>query len=156
MIEDYSRRQLIDNIRIAKAEHREETEVLKTAVELMDEFSEGFDWTGFYMRRGGHLEVGPYIGPETPHTKIELSSGICGAAASTGESIIVGDVSIDPRFLACSASTKSEIVVPLVDGDKVIGEIDIDSNRPSFFTAEDKEMLEGIASAVVERLRQIK
>ena len=155
MIEDNRRRQLIDNIRIAIAEHNEETTVLKTAVELIDEFSEGFDWTGFYMRRGSHLEVGPYIGPETPHTKIELSSGICGAAASTGESIIVGDVAADPRFLACSTGTKSEIVVPLVDGDKVIGEIDIDSNRPSFFTAEDKEMLERIATTVVDRLRQI-
>ncbi len=152
---DNSRRQLVDNVRIAIAQHKAEREILKAAVELIDGYSEDFNWTGIYMLRGKHLEVGPYIGPKTPHTSIELNRGICGAAASEKRSIIVDDVKSDPRFLACSLSTRSEIVVPLLDGHRVLGEIDIDSNRPAAFTPADKEMLEAVATAIVHRLKEI-
>ena len=153
---DISRDQLIDNIRIAIAGLSDETEVLRTAAEMIDGFSEGFNWTGFYIMKDGVLEVGPYIGPETPHTRIELSNGICGAAAREQKSIIVPDVAADERFLACSLTTRSEIVVPLRFNDQIIGEIDIDSNQPSFFSAQDQEMLERIADLVVERIVAIR
>jgi GAF domain-containing protein len=107
------------------------------------------------MMRGDVLEVGPYVGPETPHTKIELNSGICGAAASSKKSVIVDDVNADPRFLACSITTKSEIVVPLMDGDVCLGEIDIDSNQPAFFTDDDRQMLETIAGKIVQKLKTL-
>ncbi len=149
------RRQLIDNIRIAVAQENDEAGVLKTAAELIDGFSEGYNWTGFYLMRGNHLEVGPYVGPETPHTRIELGKGICGAAATQSRTIVVDDVTSDPRFLACSLSTRSEIVVPLMDEGKCLGEIDIDSNEPSYFTKEDRAMLESIADIVVARLKQV-
>jgi len=113
---DDKRRQLIDNVRIAIAECRSEHDILIAAVRLIDSFSEGYNWTGFYMMRGNHLEVGPYVGPETSHTRIELNRGICGAAATQKKSLTVDDVRSDPRFLACSASTRSELVVPLMDG----------------------------------------
>src|SRR3989304_5909540 len=103
---DGERRQLIDNIRIAISAKKSEPEVLKTAVEIISDFSDGFSWTGVYMMNNGILEVGPYVGPETPHTKIPLNSGICGAAASQKKSIIVEDVTADPRFLSCSPYTK--------------------------------------------------
>ncbi|HEX2896609.1 MAG TPA: GAF domain-containing protein, partial [candidate division Zixibacteria bacterium] len=86
---DGERRQLIDNIRIAIESKKSEKEVLKAAVELIDDFSDGFSWTGVYVMKNGALEVGPYVGPNTPHTKIELNSGICGAAATQKKSIIV-------------------------------------------------------------------
>ncbi len=149
------RQQLIDDVRAAIAGQTTETDVLKAAIKLIDAFSEGWHWTGFYMDRDGVLEVGPYVGPETPHTRIEYNSGICGAAASQKKSIVVDDVNADPRFLACSITTRSEIVVPLMDGDRCIGEIDIDSNNPSFFTDDDRAMLEQVAAVVVERLRKI-
>jgi GAF domain-containing protein len=121
---------------------------------LIDGFSEGYNWTGFYLMKDEKtLEVGPYIGPETSHIEIELNSGICGAAASRRESIIVDNVADDPRFLTCSITTKSEIVVPLLDGEAVIGEIDIDSDQPSFFSGDDRAMLEAIANVIVERLK---
>ncbi|RME30961.1 MAG: GAF domain-containing protein, partial [Candidatus Zixiibacteriota bacterium] len=63
------------------------------------------------------------------------------------------DVQADPRFLACSLTTRSEIVVPLMDGDKVLGEIDIDSDNPANFTTADRKMLEAVAAVIVERLR---
>ncbi|MEW5994156.1 MAG: GAF domain-containing protein [Candidatus Zixiibacteriota bacterium] len=149
-------RKLIANVRQSIAVAQTEQEVLQTAVELIDAYSDGYNWTGFYMMRGGVLEVGPYLGSETPHTRIELNRGICGAAASQKRSIIVPDVNADPRFLACSTTTRSEIVVPLMDNDRCLGEIDIDSNQPNFFTQEDREMLETVAQIVVERLKNIK
>ena len=153
---DDTRKQLIDNIRIAIADKSDEREILQTAVELIDGFNEDFNWTGVYLRNGRMLEIGPYIGPETPHKIIELNKGICGAAASVGRTIIVDDVNSDSRFLACSITTKSEIVVPLMDDDDCLGEIDIDSNKPGHFTTQDKTMLEAIAETVVTRLKQIR
>ncbi len=153
---DKNRTQLIDNIRIAIQNHNNESDILKTAVELIDSFSEDFNWTGFYMMKGNILKIGPYIGAETEHKIIELNKGICGAAASKKESIIVDNVQEDKRFLACSLTTYSEIVVPLMDGNRCLGEIDIDSNRPSNFKKDDKEMLEEIAGIVVKRLKVIK
>ncbi len=149
------RRQLVDNIRIAIASYDTETEILQAAAELIDGYSEDFNWTGFYMMRDGILEVGPYIGPKTDHVKIELDAGICGAAAFKKESIIVDDVRSDPRFLACSISTRSEIVVPLMDGETCIGEIDIDSDNPHNFSDMDRKMLEQVSEIVVERLKAI-
>ena len=153
---DGARRQLIDNIRIAISAKKSEPEVLKTAVEIINDFSDGFSWTGVYMMKNGVLEVGPYVGPETPHTRIPLNSGICGAAASQKKSLIVEDVTADPRFLACSPHTKSEIVVPLMNGDMVLGEIDIDSNQRGFFSLDDKKMFEEIAATLVKRLKEIR
>ncbi|MCM2272092.1 MAG: GAF domain-containing protein [candidate division Zixibacteria bacterium] len=150
-----TRIQLIDNIRIAIAQENSRDGILKVAAELIDAYSEDFNWTGFYMLDGDRLKVGPYVGPVTEHTVIELDAGICGAAASQKQTIIVDDVRNDPRFLACSIHTRSEIVVPLMDGETVLGEIDIDSNRPRNFTAADRTMLEKIAEVVVQRLKQI-
>ena len=152
---DNDRLQLIDNIRIAISEQGSETDVLSTVVELIDAYSDDFNWTGFYLLRDNHLEVGPYIGPKTEHVKIKLDRGICGAAASQRKTVIVDNVLDDPRFLACSTTTRSEMVVPLIAGEIVLGEIDIDSNRPSNFTTDDRRMLEAIADLVVARLKQI-
>jgi len=155
-VTDIKRQQLIYAVKIAIASLKTEQDILRRTVELIDAFSPDFNWTGFYMMRGGVLEVGPYIGPRTEHTRIELMAGICGAAASQKKSIIVDDVNADPRFLACSLTTRSEIVVPLMDGYTCLGEIDIDSDKPSNFTDDDRRMLEEIAAVVVVRLKQIK
>ncbi|MDH3890351.1 MAG: GAF domain-containing protein [candidate division Zixibacteria bacterium] len=150
------RLELIDTVRTAATEADSEAVLLRTVIELIDGFSDGYNWTGFYMMQGSHLEVGPYIGEETEHVKIELNRGICGAAASQKTTVTVDDVQSDSRFIACSLSTRSEIVVPLMDGDTVLGEIDIDSDQPAFFTDQDKLMLEEIAALVVDRLRRIR
>lgn len=151
-----SQADLAADVAAAIADQPDEESVLRKAVEVIDAFSEHFDWTGFYMVRGDHLEVGPYIGPVTQHTRIGFDSGLCGAAASQKKSIVVEDTNADPRFLACSLSTRSEIVVPLMDGDNCLGEIDIDSDQPAFFTDEHRVMLEEVAAVVVSRLNEIK
>jgi len=147
--------ELIEKIKSSIEGIKNKTEILQKTVELIDSFSPDFNWTGFYLLKDNILEVGPYIGPETPHKKIELNQGICGAAASRKKSIIVDDVNDDPRFLACSITTRSEIVVPLMDGEICLGEIDIDSNKPNNFTDEDRLMLEEIASLIVNNLKQL-
>jgi GAF domain-containing protein len=113
-----------------------------------------FDWVGFYMiEKAGIgedpvLVLGPYVGAITPHTRIPLNQGICGAAASSGRTLIVDDVNADPRYLACSLETKSEIVVPIVVKGEVVGELDIDSHTPAAFTADDRQLVEHCARLV--------
>ncbi|HEU5399795.1 MAG TPA: GAF domain-containing protein, partial [Terriglobales bacterium] len=89
-----------------------------------------YNWVGFYMlnEAGDMLHLGPFEGAMTPHAAIPLNQGICGAAASSGQTVIVDDVNSDPRYLACSIETKSEIVVPVYARGKVVGELDIDSH----------------------------
>ena len=74
----------------------------------------GYTWVGIYLLDGDELVLGPFVGKPSPHTRIPLGRGICGAAATEKATIIVDDVNADPRYLACSLETKSEIVVPIM------------------------------------------
>ncbi len=111
-----------------------------------------YSWVGIYLLEGDELVLGPYLGKPSPHTRIPLNRGICGAAASQKATIIVDDVNSDPRYLACSLETKSEIVVPIMRGEQVLGEIDIDSDQPAAFKAADRALLERVAAAISARL----
>jgi len=111
-----------------------------------------YSWVGIYLLDGDELVLGPFLGKPSPHTRIPLNRGICGAAASQKATIIVDDVNSDPRYLACSLETKSEIVVPIMRGMDVLGEIDIDSDQPAAFGAADRALLERVASAIATRL----
>jgi GAF domain-containing protein len=105
-----------------------------------------FDWTGIYLVAGDELVLGPFVGRPTEHERIAIGSGICGAAAAERATIVVDDVAADPRYLACFASTRSEIVVPILDGERVIGEIDVDSDRPAAFGPADAAYLAEVAA----------
>jgi len=112
-----------------------------------------YNWVGFYMLEKGDgvepiLVLGPYVGAVTQHTRIPLNQGICGAAASLGHTVIVDDVSADPRYLACSLDTKSEIVAPIRVRGEVIGELDIDSHTSAAFTSDDRQLVEHCARLV--------
>jgi GAF domain-containing protein len=122
------------------------------AVRMLKAAVPDYTWVGIYLLEGDELILGPFAGKPSPHTRIPLGRGICGAAASTKQTIVVDDVSADPRYLACSLETRSEIVVPIMRGDRVLGEIDIDSDRPAAFTAADREMLENIAAQLAAKL----
>lgn len=98
------------------------------------------------MRIGWNL--GLYVGAMTPHTRIAMNQGLCGAAASSGKTIVVHDVSKDSRYLACSVETKSEIVVPIFVQGKVVGELDIDSFLPAAFKSEDQQLVEYCATLI--------
>lgn len=120
-----------------------------TVVSLSAQFPH-FDWTGVYLVRDGLLHLGPFVGHPTEHVVIPVGQGICGAAAAQRESIVVDDVAADPRYLACFASTRSEIVVPILtsdaDGGRIVGEIDVDSDHPAAFGPDDRTYLERVAA----------
>lgn len=99
---------------------------------------------------GRDLILGPWEGPEaTEHTRIPIGTGVCGAAAASGRTEIVPDVSRDPRYLACFTSTRSEIVVPIVHDASVVGEIDVDGTALAAFGRADQEFLEAVAALLV-------
>jgi L-methionine (R)-S-oxide reductase len=122
------------------------TAAMLQAVTILKQHMSDYTWVGIYLLDGHELVLGPFLGKPSPHTRIPLNQGICGAAASQGETIIVDDVDADPRYLACSLETRSEIVVPLVRDGHVIGEIDIDSDKKAAFGPNDKALLESVAT----------
>ena len=125
---------------------------MEDTVRLLKERLPYYTWAGIYLLEGEELVLGPYVGKPSPHTRIPLNRGICGAAASEKATIIVDDVNSDPRYLACSIETRSEIVVPIMRGDTVLGEIDIDSDGVAAFGAKDRELLETVAKALAKKL----
>jgi len=125
---------------------------MQVTVDLLSKHLPDYSWTGIYVLEGNELCLGPYVGKPSPHTRIPLGRGICGAAAAEKATIIVDDVNADERYLACSIDTKSEIVVPIMLDGEVLGELDIDSDRPAAFGAGDRDMLEQIAGLLAPRL----
>lgn len=143
---------LLSDITEAIAGAPDPTAAMTEAVRLLKTHRPHYTWAGIYLMEGDELVLGPYLGKPSPHTRIALNRGICGAAASQRATIIVDDVNTDPRYLACSLETRSEIVVPIMRGGAVLGEIDIDSDQPAAFRGEDRELLEGVAQAVAAKL----
>jgi L-methionine (R)-S-oxide reductase len=112
-----------------------------------------FDWTGFYRAtEPGVLKIGPYQGGHGCLV-IPFGKGVCGAAARTGQVQIVPDVDAFPGHIACSSSTRSEIVLPVFGHDgRLIGVFDIDSDRPDAFTEDDARGLGAILRAAFGRV----
>ncbi|HEX6323589.1 MAG TPA: GAF domain-containing protein [Vicinamibacterales bacterium] len=126
-------------------------EAMKAAVAALKEKPD-YSWVGIYLLDGNELVLGPYLGKPSPHTRIPLGRGICGAAASEKQTIIVDDVNADARYLACSVDTKSEIVAPIMIDNVVLGEIDIDSDKLAAFGDEDRVLVEAVAAMLAPKL----
>jgi GAF domain-containing protein len=131
-------------------------DLMRTMAKLLHDRMLKYNWVGFYLLEPGAqppvLVLGAFEGAMTPHTRIPLNQGICGAAASSGQTVVVDDVSKDSRYLACSLETKSEIVVPVFSQGKVVGELDIDSHFPAAFTVQDQEFVQHCALLVGKKL----
>lgn len=131
-------------------------DLMRSMVKLLHDRMLKYNWVGFYMLEPGAqppvLVLGAFEGAMTPHTRIPLNQGICGSAASSGQTVVVDDVSRDPRYLACSLETKSEIVVPVFVHGQVVGELDIDSHFPAAFTAEHQTLVQHCAMLVGKKL----
>ena len=110
------------------------------------------NWAGFYFYDGTELVVGPFQGLPAC-VRIALDKGVCGAAARTRQTQRVADVEAFPGHIACDAASRSELVVPLVKGDRLIGVLDLDSPRTNRFDEEDQQGLEAIAHAFLETLK---
>jgi L-methionine (R)-S-oxide reductase len=131
---------------------------MREVCKLLHERMLKYNWVGFYMLEPAAkppvLVLQSFLGAMTPHTRIPLNQGICGAAASSGKTIVVDDVSKDPRYLACSLETKSEIVVPIFVRGRVVGELDIDSHFPAAFGPEDQSLVQYCAEIVGQKLEK--
>lgn len=119
---------------------------------LCDNF-DSYSWVGIYVVEGNDLILGPWKGPNaTEHTRIPIGRGVCGSAAESGKTEVVDDVHSDARYLSCFVSTKSEIVVPIKKDGRILGEIDIDSDRSAAFTDDDRFFLEKVADMLSEHI----
>ena len=127
-------------------------DLMQQMVKLLHDRMLKYNWVGFYLLEPGAqppmLGLGAFEGAMTPHTRIPLNQGICGAAASSGKTVVVDDVTKDARYLACSLETKSEIVVPVFAHGKVVGELDIDSHFPAAFAPDDQSFVQHCAALV--------
>lgn len=135
---------------------RSAPELMQKVVKLLHDRMLKYNWVGFYLLEPGAeppvLVLGAFEGAMTPHTRIPLNQGICGAAASSGQTVVVDDVNKDPRYLACSLETKSEIVVPVFVHGKIVGELDIDSHFPAAFTPEHQALVQYCAQLVGQKM----
>ena len=143
-------------------EFKEFAVTASTATSLMEHICERlhtetsrYNWVGFYLvdpKDAGMLVVGPYFGSFAPNERIPLDTGLCGAAASTKQTVIVADVTKDPRYLAGSSMVKSEIVVPILAKNKLVGELDIESYFANTFGPAEREFAESCAKIVGDYL----
>jgi L-methionine (R)-S-oxide reductase len=129
-----------------------------TAPSVMERIAKGlhekmtrYNWVGFYLpdpADPGYLIVGHFTGSFTPNSRIPLNIGLCGAAATSGQVVVVQDVSTDPRYLAGSSLVKSEIVVPIYVKKKLVAELDIESYFAETFSKSEQEFVEACANVL--------
>jgi L-methionine (R)-S-oxide reductase len=115
-----------------------------------------YNWVGFYLvdpADRNYLLLGPHSGWTTPHVRISLNRGLCGAAASLGKTVAINDVTKDPRYLMGVEQTKSEIIVPLIVRGMVVAELDINSFFKDTWTTEEVAFVERCASLVASCLK---
>jgi L-methionine (R)-S-oxide reductase len=129
--------------------------IMEHICERLHEKMARYNWVGFYLvdpANSDVLLIGPYVGSFTPNARIPLNTGLCGAAARDGQTVVVQDVSKDPRYLAGSPLVKCEIVVPIFVKNKLAAELDIESYFTSTFTKPEQEFVEACATLVAKYL----
>ena len=129
-------------------------QILDKVIEYLHEQMQDWHWTGIYILIEDKLYLGPYRGPATEHTVIEVGKGVCGTAVKEEKNQIVDDVNTLENYIACSVGTSSEIVVLIKDGDEVLGQFDIDSDKKRAFSQEDERMLKEIANLSKNAVRE--
>jgi L-methionine (R)-S-oxide reductase len=110
------------------------------------------NWAGFYFRRGAELVLGPFQG-KPACVRIAIGRGVCGTAAARAATVVVPDVHDFPGHIACDAASHSELVVPLIEADAVVGVLDLDSPLLARFDEADREGCERLAALFLEHHR---
>lgn len=113
-----------------------------------------FDWTGVYVLEGQELVLRAFVGKPTEHTRIPVGRGVCGTAIAEKADQRIDDVSKVPNYLMCSLDTKSELVVLIRDGEKIYGQIDVDSHTRAAFTDEDHAEVRRVADRIARLFRE--
>ena len=122
--------------------------LLQLAVDRIQAAGAPYTSVYLYMLRGDDLVLEAFAGRETEHTRIPVGQGVCGTAVSTGQDQNVPDVRAISNYLACNAWTRSELVVLIRRGVTILGQIDIDSDEPDPFTAEEEGAVKKVADAL--------
>lgn len=126
-------------------------DLLGSAVAHVRSLSPRFNWVGIYVLNGDVLELGPFIGAPTEHTRIKVGVGVCGTAVARNEDMNVPDVSQAGNYLACSVETASELVVLIRGRDgRILGQIDIDSHTRAAFGPDDEAAVRQVARELGE------
>lgn len=128
--------------------------MLRHAVKGIEKSDSRFDWVGVYLLNdeANELWLHNYVGSPTEHAKIPVGTGVCGRAVAEGSNILVNDVSQEENYLACSPLVESELVVLIRQGDRVFGQIDIDSTDAAAFEEADELALQLIADRLANQL----
>ena len=132
--------------------------VMERMAQRLHETMTRYNWVGFYLvdpADAGILLVGPFAGSFTPNARIPLDTGLCGAAATSRQTVVVNDVSKDPRYLSGSSMVNSEIVVPIFVRNKLVAELDIESYFAGTFTKSEQDFVEACAAIVRDYLEKI-
>ena len=124
---------------------------MANAAALIAQYLPDLNWSGFYRMVDGELVLGPFQG-KAACIRIPVGKGVCGAAAATRTTQLVADVHAFPGHIACDAASRSELVVPIVRGDTLIGVLDLDSPEPARFDAEDAAGCEALVALLATRL----
>jgi L-methionine (R)-S-oxide reductase len=124
---------------------------LSNASGLLAQALDGVNWCGFYLLRSGELVLGPFQG-KPACVRIALGRGVCGTAAARRETLVVADVNAFPGHIACDAASRSEIVVPILEGGSLRGVLDVDAPVPDRFDAEDRAGLEEFVRVLTPRV----
>ena len=141
---------------LAASDARDE-EVLRRVVRLVHDAHPLWEWSGIYLLVDETLVVGPFAGSDEPpeHSRIEVGDGVCGTAVAEDKNQLVEDVRELDNYLACSLSTRSELVVLIREGGRIVGQFDIDSDERGAFTEEDEVLLEEIAALISPRVASL-
>lgn len=124
---------------------------LSNASGLLGEALEGINWCGFYLLRCGELVLGPFQG-KPACVRIPLGKGVCGTAAARRQTLVVPDVNAFPGHIACDAASRSEIVIPILEGRRLQGVLDVDAPEPNRFDEADRKGLESFVAVLVPRI----
>lgn len=125
---------------------------LERALTTMASYSARYHWIGIYVVDGDELRLEVFRGESCDHDRLAFGEGICGAAAESGQTTVVSDVSRDPRFIPCHDGVKSEIVVPIRGADGVVGTIDIEATELNAFGDGDRKFLENLAAELGRKI----
>jgi L-methionine (R)-S-oxide reductase len=123
-------------------------QILERTVSILAREKPLWNWVGIYLLDSDELVLGPYVGPRTEHERIPIGVGVCGQAVAESRDIAVDDVRSVDNYLACSATTRSELVVLISNNEHVVGQFDIDSDTVGAFAADDRALLAQLAELV--------
>jgi len=139
---------VVASLRGAFAREAGRTELLRTAAERIRAAGPPYTSVYLYMLQGDELVLEAFAGRDTEHTRIPVGQGVCGTAVATGRDQNVPDVQAVENYIACNTWTQSELVVLIRRGDKILGQIDVDSDQPDPFTAEEEAEVRTVADAL--------